>query len=60
MHSLWELESLKLSETFPGRIPSKFTIVSIIGYVNLRWNEQNLAIEAVDSAIAPKSMLLHW
>ena len=58
--ALWELASLKLSETFPGRIPSKITILSIIGYLNLRSNEQNLAMEAVDSAIVPKSMLLHW
>jgi hypothetical protein len=49
--ALRKAEGLQLTEAFPGRKPTRFTIVSVVGQVKLGSDEQDLAIEAVSSTV---------
>lgn len=58
--ALRKAESLQLTEVFPGRKPTKFTVVSVIGEVKLGSYEQDLAIETVSSTVVAHSTFFNW
>lgn len=53
--ALGELQRLQLPEAFPGRKPPELTVIAIVGKIQLRSNEQDLAVQTKCSTVVAHS-----